>query len=237
MKISDKYLGINEPVTFKVMDELFYRFFTDEEITDEIITKLLQERTSGGNRFKKALSQVKMILNKNEKLLIKIKHSNCINYPKLSEIERKSLILSCVFLTYPVMYRILNIFGRGFLINNSLNKKYVEEKLAAFYGSNRGIFNALNSVISTFIDFKILNLQKRGVYNKNEKWIVQNPIINELLLYCETYYSLSQTILQNEIEYKPIFNFFEYPSINRENLFLLDQIVLRESEKYYRVKG
>jgi len=237
MKLTDKYLGINEPITFKVMDELFYRYFTDKEITEIIINKLLQEKITGENRLKKAVSQIRMILKKNEELLIKIKVSNYIDYPKLSEIDRKSLILSFLFLTYPIMYRIQNIFGSGFFINNALNKKYVAEKLAAFYGSNRGMFNALDAVIYTLVDFELLKIQKRGIYNKSEKWIINSSIINELLLYCETYYSISKTILQSEIEYKPIFNFYEYPSINRENLFLLDQIVLRESEKYYRVKG
>ncbi len=236
MKLTDKYLGINQPITFKVMDELFYRYFANEDISETVIKKLLQEKILGENRLKKALSQVRILFKNNNELLLKIKESSYIKYSRLSEIERKSLIITFISLTYPVMYKIVNMFGSGFLIHEALNKKYVEEKLAAFYGSNRGIFNALDAVIYTLIDFELLKMQKKGIYNKPEKWIINNTLVNELIIYCETYYSISKTVLQNEVEYKPIFNFYEYPNLEANNFILLDQLALRESEKYYRVK-
>lgn len=238
MKLTDKYLGIEQAITFKALDELFYRYFADEEISDAIIKKYLQEDISGENRLKKALSITRVVLKSNQEILIKIKKGNFFNYAQLSEIDRKTLIIIFLCLTYPVIYKIISMFGTGFFIYDKINKKYIEEKLAAFYGSNSGMFNAIKSVLKILTNFELLKNQKKdkGNYSKPEKWKITNPLIKELIIYCEAYYSISQTIPQNEVGYKPIFNFFEYSNINSDKFIFLEPIVLRESDKYYRIK-
>ena len=70
------------------------------------------------------------------------------------------MIICLISLTFPVTYEILNVFASGFKVQSKINKAYINQKLMASYGSNRGIYNAIGAVLPMLVEYGILNRYK-----------------------------------------------------------------------------
>jgi hypothetical protein len=210
MKGTGKYIGVNQRVPFDVLDAGLYRFLRDQSIDKESIVTHIREFTKGENRVLKAAQYAVQILSRQGKYILEIRKSiDAEGYLKLPVADRKTIILCLVALTYPITYDLLVALASGFKVQPQINRQFINQKMAALYGSNRSIYNAIDAVIPMIIELGAVERVKISIYSLCEKSVVTHPVIKELVIFTDIKLSGSKSILIDDIQYRPWYMFFE----------------------------
>jgi len=210
MKQNKKYLGINQPIPYKVLDEVLYHYFNNNPLAKEGVIKLLKEYIHGENRLNKAYSHIILVFRKNDTIIIKLKsYMNTENYLNLSENDRICLAVCLIALTFPVTYDLLNILSSGFKVQKKINRNYIDQKMSSMYGSNRGIYNAVNAIMPMIVELGLIHRDKSGIYEFTTTKKIVNKILNEFFIYTDIKLSGSKSILLDDIEYRSWYLYFE----------------------------
>ena len=209
MKQNKKYLGIGQPLHYDTLREIFLNYFNNKKLTREEVIELLKIYINGENSINKAYAHINNIFQKNENLLkIITDHIDGKTYSNLLLHDNQCLILCLVGLTYPVAYNIANTLAIGFKVQSKLNRDYIDKKLTAFYGSNRSIYNAINSILPMFQELDIISKDK-GLFKLEEQRYIHNKFLNELYIYTDIKLSGSKSMLVDDLDYRPWYLFFK----------------------------
>lgn len=216
MKSNKRYIGINQRIPFDVMDQALNDFLDSGQIDRERVLLHMLEYTKGENRAKKAVSYVVRVINHQSKLIDEFsKRIDRGFYLYLPEKERKVLVLCLISLTYPIMYELLAAIGKGLKAQDSVNKKFINEKIYTIFGSNRAVDVAIDAIIPMAIELNAIRRVKTSLYEKTPDINVLHPIISELVLLVDLKWSGTKTLLFEDLEFRPWFSFF---NINLDRL-------------------
>src|SRR5208283_4587541 len=186
MKGSGKYIGINQRVPFDVLDAGLYGFLQDQAVDKESIVAHMREYTKGENRVLKASQYAVQILSRQEKYILELKKSiGAEAYLKLPVTDRKAIILSLVALTYPITYDLLIALASGFKVQPQINRQFINQKMAALYGSNRTLDIALDALVPMIIELGAVERVKISLYSLSKKTVITHPIIKELIIFTD----------------------------------------------------
>jgi hypothetical protein len=206
-----KYIGINQRVPFKVLDQGIHRFLQSGLVDREELKEYLREFTKGENRVSKAATYAKAILTKPTAALKAIKQNLVAEtYLRLSEKERKALALSFLALTYPIAYDLLVALATGFKVQNQINKTFINQKMSAIYGSNRTLDIALDALLPMLIELGTIQRAKKSIYELAPHSTLQAAILTEVFIYTDIKLSRSKSILFQELTTRP---WYEYYSV------------------------
>ncbi len=191
------------------MDQAINEFLDTGHVDQDRVLRHMSEFTKGENRARKAISYVNAMLKRQSKLiggLSKRVDKGC--YLHLPEGERKAFVLCIISLTYPIMYEMLVAIGKGLKAQDYVNKKFINEKIYAIYGSNRTVDVALDAIIPMAIELSTIRRVKPSLYEKTQRINVTHPIISEMVLLVDLKWSGTKTLLFDDIEFRPWFSFF-----------------------------
>ena len=207
-----KYIGINQRVPFKVLDQGILNFLHTGTVDRDEIKQYLREFTIGENRVSKAATYANAILSKPSHALKAIKQNlNADTYLRLAERERQVLILSLLALTYPIAYDLLVALAAGFKVQNQINKKFISQRMSAIYGSNRTLDIALDALLPMLIELGTIQRAKMSIYELAPHYSIQTPIFTDLFIYTGIKLSGSKSILLEELRTRP---WYEYYSVD-----------------------
>ncbi len=208
--MSEKYLGINQPVPVYVLEHFIADLLDGRGLDNRKIEDLLKGYIKGENRRKKALSHMRLILEKNGSLIEKIRDrisgSRFMDSP---ENDGKILMICLLANTFPIFYESMSMLASIFKVQHKINTASIITKLASGYGSNRGVYNAMNAVIPMLVEFGFITRIKPGVFEKRSKFRTLSPFLGELCVYTDIRLSRSRTILFQDIRHRPWYDFFE----------------------------
>lgn len=205
-----KYIGINQRVPFDVLDAGLYRFLRDHPIDKESIVAHMREFTKGENRVLKAAQYVVQVLSRQEKYILELKKRiGAEAYLKLPVTDRKAIILSLVALTYPITYDLLIALASGFKVQPQINRQFINQKMAALYGSNRTLDIAIDALVPMIIELGTIERVKISLYSLSEKTVITHPGIKELIIFTDIKLSGSKSILVDDIQYRPWYMYFK----------------------------
>ena len=220
-KGTGKYIGINQRVPFDVLDAGLFRFLSDETIDRDLIITHLREFTKGDNRVLKAAQYAVQILSRQERYILELKKSiEKDAYLKLPASDRKAIILCLVALTYPITYDLLIALAAGFKVQSQINRQFMNQKMAALYGSNRTLDIALDALMPMIIELGAIERIKHGQYALSKNNIITHHIIKELIVFTDIKLSGSKSIMADDIQYRPWYMFFEV-SLDKQHKFTL----------------
>jgi hypothetical protein len=97
--------------------------------------------------------------------------------------------------------------------------------MGSLYGSNRAMIIGVDETVPLFIDIKLINRQKVGLYLKGKKLTISNNLIAELIIYTGITLSGSKSLLVEDIVHKPWFSFFDMPY---ESNILYSQLIIKQ---------
>lgn len=236
MKSKNKFIGINQRVPFDVMDAGIYRFLCGQAIDKDLILSHLREFTKGENRVLKASRYAIQILSKQEKYVLELKKFiDGASYIKLPVSDRKAIVLCLASLTYPITYDLLIALAAGFKVQSQINRQFINQKMAALYGSNRTLDIALDALVPMIIELSIIERVKISIYSLSEKTIITHPIIKELIIFTDIKLSGSKSILIDDIQYRPWYMFFEINLNNQHNYSLFKYSESRIGQGYLTI--
>ena len=222
MKSAGKYIGINQRVPFVVLDTALYSYLKEGRIQREDVYDHLKNFFKGENRIGKASGYLFQMFKKNKEYITRISGQiKAADYIKLPEGDRKAFILCILALTYPITYDLLLALASGFKVQPILNSKYFTHKMTALYGSNRSVYNAVESIIPTLREIRLINMKNVGLYSIGEKLEVTHPFISEFIVYTDIKLSGSKSILLDDIKHRSWYMFFEISFGKQTNYHLL----------------
>lgn len=222
MTTTGKFIGINQRVPFDVLDTAISYYLKSGAINKEDILAHVKEFTKGDNRAMKATLYIVQILTRQSKILNELKKKvDHENYLKMKTSDRKALVLCLVSLTYPITYDLLVALAAGFKVQNQINKAFINQKVAAIYGSNRTMDIALDALLPMIIELDTVKRVKISLYSKAETAIISNPYIQELITYTDIKLSGSKSILLEDLSHRPWYMYFDVKPLKKKQLTLL----------------
>lgn len=210
-----RYIGINQRVPFEVLDEAIQAYLENGIISKEAILRNMLEFTAGLNRAGKASKYVMQILSRNGEILTRLKASlKDAPYSNLRLDERKALCLCLICMTYPITYDLLTALAQGFKVQDQINKKFINEKVMALYGSNRTVDVAIDALLPMIIELNAIKRDKVSFYSMGKGCKVSIKFIEELVIYTDIKLSGSKSILIDDLKHRPWYSYFKTSSSN-----------------------
>lgn len=205
-KTAGKYIGINQRVPFQVLDAGLHQFLSSGLVSRDDLKQHLREFTKGENRVSKAAIYAHSILTKPSVLLdVYKKHLTAESYIRMPLQERKTLILCLFVCTYPIAYDLLTALASAFKVQPQVNKKFINQRLGAIYGSNRTLDIAIDALMPMLIELETIQRAKISIYELSLPSKLDLPISIEAFIYADIKLSGSKSILAEEIRTRPWF--------------------------------
>jgi hypothetical protein len=204
------------------MDTAILQFLKSGEINKTKILSHIKEFTKGENRAQKGAKFAIQALRRQSKILEQFrKFVNPDSYCNLRLEERKAFVLCLLCLTYPITYDLLVALAAGFKVQSQINKTFINQKVAAIYGSNRTMDIALDALLPMIIELGTIKRDKISLYSKSERAVINNPFIQELITYTDIKLSGSKSILLEDVNYRPWYMYFEIMAFKEQQYRLL----------------
>lgn len=235
MKEKGKFIGINQRVPLKALNNGIIRLLDANIISLDEFKHDILEYTKGENRAKKASQYAYHILSRPP--IIKNIRSifNSDSYNLLPNSDRQALILCLVALTFPLTYDLLVYMGSSFKVQKQVNRTSMNLKMSSLYGSNRSLYNAMDAVIPMIIELGTIKRTKISIYEIEDSKTIRNPFISEMLIYTDIKLSESKTILVEDLQVRPWYMYYS-PEININKLTILKHSDSRLGGGYLAIK-
>ena len=205
-----KRIGFRQKVPYEVLERGLYWKLQHEPTERPELNRDLREHFTGENRLAKAASTANLILNKNEYVIERLRGSlTAESFIKLCESDRKAIITCLLCLAYPVAYDCLVAAASVFRLQDVISRGLLHHKMSAIYGSNRSVYIAVGELLPSFIELGFFSRLKPSVYNRNRAAVILNPSVAELLIYADIKLSTSNSILLEDVNFRPWFTWFE----------------------------
>lgn len=205
-----QYVGINQKIPFDVLDTGIYQFLSGIKFNKDSFALHIREFTKGENRVNKAALYTNQIFTTQTIILSYIKeHFKSENYFSLPLQERKAIILCLVSLSFPITYELMVVLASSLKMQETINREAIIQKMALKYGSNRSLYNSMDSLIQMLMEMDKIERVKLGLYKLSSKTVILNPHVIEILVYTDIKLSKSKSILAEDILYRPWYNYFD----------------------------
>ena len=216
-----KYIGINQRVPYSILNDFLKRYLQNGVISREDIIVDMLRVTAGENRAKKASMYVYQVLSRPKKILLFIEKSvGASVYEKLSEPDRKAVILCLLASTFPIVYDLLCAIATVFKVQEYASRAFINKKISALYGSNRTTAIAIDALLPMLIELGTLERVKTGVYKVGSQPILMHPSVGELYVATDISLSGSKSISLDEIKHRSWF-FFNQVILSKNSKFKL----------------
>jgi len=209
--MNKKYLGINQPIPLSVLEFALHTILNGECLDKSKLDSRLKEYISGENRRNKAISHINLIQTNNQYLLQEIrKRIDGDRFLRLQESDRKIIVICLLANTFPVFYETMKVLAMVYKVQQLINSESLLLKLSAIYGSNRGIYNAVNAVLPMLVDIGLIKRVKPAIFEKGDQFKTQIPFLGESCVYTDITLSTSKTILLDHIHHRSWYYFFDF---------------------------
>ena len=203
-----KFIGINQRVPFRVLDQGLFRFLQQGQLHRSDVLSDMLEVTGGRNRASKAAGYAVTVLSRPQAPLEELKAQlSAEDYMNLPDQERKVILMALLACTYPVAYDLMVILGSGFKVQPKINRAWINQKMAALYGSNRTLDIALDALLPMLIELGVMQREKTGIYAACPPYVPRLSISSVLYIYADLHCSGSKSILLDDLQSRPWYRF------------------------------
>lgn len=207
MSEKKKSIGNEQPLPIDIINDSILEYLETKEINKDGLLLKIKAQNSGDNRAKKASNAIYSLITKSSPLnKALVKNFSPEAYYKLTEAEKNVIVMSLICLRFPFNYDLLFAFSKLFNVQDTVNKQYINEKMASLYGSNLSLEHGISAALTIAIDCHFLKREKSGLYSKNE---VQ-PLCDfakEAWIYIFFEMNHKKSIPLNDLKYEPIMSY------------------------------
>lgn len=214
MKENKRTIGIEQYIPIELINNTILEYLETRDINKDELFQRMLEYNKGINRAKKATNSIYSIMTKtssvNKALL---RNFTVAFYNQLSETEKNIVAMSLVCLRYPFIFDTLTAFGKLFNVQDTVNRQYITQTLAATYGSNRTLEIALDTVLRIVVESGFIHREKPGLFSQGN-FLCVCDFIKETWI--STFFELNgkKSLLVAELEYEPALSYLDNMEIN-----------------------
>ena len=156
-------IGINQRIPISIL-EMALLATLDGQASSDYFVELAQTEYEGENRIKKALSVMNRLTVKNELMPFLVENAELVKASLRNKNDRSLILAAVICSAYGFAYDVTSTMGKYFHVQEQVITSLVQDKMAAKYGSNRSLPNAMNCVLPMLIEAGIIVRPKIGFY-------------------------------------------------------------------------
>lgn len=156
-------IGINQRIPISIL-EMALVATLDGQATPEYFAELAQTEYEGLNRIKKAVSVMNRLTVRNPLMPFLCENAEMVKTALRNKNDRMLVLSAVINSAYGFGYDVAATLGKYFHVQEQVTTSLVQGKLAAKYGSNRSLPNAMNCILPMFLEVGIIARPKIGFY-------------------------------------------------------------------------
>ena len=149
-------IGINQRIPISIL-EMALLATLDDQASSDYFVELAQTEYEGENRIKKALSVMNRLTVKNELMPFLLENAELVKASLRNKNDRSLILAAVICSAYGFAYDVTSTMGKYFHVQEQVITSLVQDKMAAKYGSNRSLPNAMNCVLPMLIEAGIID--------------------------------------------------------------------------------
>ena len=217
-----KRIGNEQPLPIDIIKDAIIEYLETKEINKDNLSLKIKERIKGENRAKKTCNAVYSTITKSSPLnKALLKNFTAETFYKLSDNDKNIIVMSLICLRFPFNYDFLLSFAKLFTVQDTVNKQYINEKMAAIYGSNLSLEHGIAAALTMAIDCKFLKRESPGLFSKSEL-LTKTDFAKEAWIY--TFFEMNgrKAVVIDDLKYEPIMMYVIDTSVNWKNSKILE---------------
>lgn len=219
-----KRIGNEQSLPIDIIKDAITEYLEIKEINKDNLFLKIKERINGENRAKKACNAIYSTIIKSSPLnKALLKNFTAESFYKLSDNDKNVIVMSLICLRFPFNYNFLFFFAKLFAVQDTVNKQYINEKMATIYGSNLSLEHGIAAALAMAIDCKFLKREEPGLFSKSEL-LPKTDFAKEAWIY--TFFEMNQrrAVAIDDLKYEPVMKYIVDISINWKKSKILETI-------------
>lgn len=219
-----KSIGNEQPLPVDIMIDSIIEYLETKDIDKESLLLRVKEQSScaGDNRAKKAANAIYSVITKKSTLSKAIINNfTPETFYKLNDADKKTIVMALICLRFPFNFDFLLSLSKLFNVQDTVNKQYINDKMASLYGSNLSLEHGIAAALATAIDCEFIKREKPGLFSKTEP-NQKTSFAKEAWIY--TYFELNgkRTFSINDLHYEPIMSYLSDLDVDWKNSKILE---------------
>lgn len=219
-----KSIGNEQPLPIDIINDSIIEYLETKDIDKEGLLLRIKEQSSssGDNRAKKAANAIYSVITQKSALNKAIaKNFTPETYYKLPVADKNTIVMSLVCLRFPFTFDLLFSLAKIFAIQDTVNRQYINEKMAAIYGSNLSLEHGIAAALSIAIECGFIKREKPGLYSKAEPR-QETSFAKEAWI--STFFELNdkKAISVTDLRYEPVLSYLSDLDVDWNNARILE---------------
>ena len=177
--MNNKTIDINQRIPLGALEVALISFL-EGNYSQEYILEQLRLDFQGENRLKKAVRIVNKIVPNNPLHNFLIENKNLIISALKMKADRNIILISLLNCAFPFSFNTLQILGKLFSVQEILSREALNKDLSKIYGGNRATPNAIDSVIPMYLEARLFERPKPGLYIWKEPLMITSTIAKKI---------------------------------------------------------
>lgn len=197
-------IGINQRIPMNVLELAMLAELQGNASTD-YFRELAATEYNGQNRIGKAVQVINRLTKRNPLLPYLKENQASIESMMRSKTDKPLLMTAIISSAYGFGYDVVALLGKHFHAQESVTSVLIRDKMAAKYGSNRSLPNALYCILPMLIEAGLLERPKVGVYKAIR---ISKASDEAKKVYCESFLLNNPNLNKNDdFKSNPYFEF------------------------------
>ncbi len=222
MNENKKKIGIEQYIPFDLINMTILEYLETKEINKDELFQRMLEYNKGENRAKKATNSIYSTITKSSAINKAILNNlTTESFNHLSNEEKNTITMSLVCIRFPFIFDTLTAFAKLFNVQDTVNRPYITQTLAATYGSNRTLDIALDAVLRMLVDSGFITRVKQGLFSKGKGAQICD-FAKEVWI--STFFELNgkKALPVSELKYEPVLSYLCNTDINWKNTKIVE---------------
>lgn len=176
-----KAIGINQRIPLHVLEAGLITFLNNNYSIDYIQQQLRLD-FKGENRIKKGVGIVNKIIPNSLVADYMRENKDLILNALKSQSDRNIILISIVNIAYPFCFKVTELFGKFFKVQDVINTSLIKSSISKEYGSNRSTPNAVDSIIPMLLEAGFFERASIGIYQPSSSLQARHKITKEIFV-------------------------------------------------------
>lgn len=216
-----KSIGNEQPLPIDIIIDSIIEYLETKSLHKASLLLKVKEIYTGDNRAKKAANAIYSVITKKSALnKALINNFTPETFYRLDDADKKTIVMALICLRFPFTYDFLLSLSKLFNVQDTVNRKYIVNKMASLYGSNLSLEHGIAAALATAIDCDFIKREKPGLFSKTEQ-NQKTSFAKEAWIY--TYFELNgrKIFSINDLHYEPIMSYLSDIVVDWKNSKIL----------------
>ena len=156
-----KSIGNEQPLPIDIIIDSIIEYLETKSLHKASLLLKVKEIYTGDNRAKKATNAIYSVITKKSALnKALINNFTPETFYRLDDADKKTIVMALICLRFPFTYDFLLSLSKLFNVQDTVNRKYIINKMASLYGSNLSLEHGIAAALATAIDCDFIKREK-----------------------------------------------------------------------------